>query len=189
MFAYCGNNPVNFHDPTGLCQHTFSIYFKVDCKQSDCPTSRYYIEAKALRKACDTLHALVYNIELSAGFGLGLYYETEILEMIGVQLGTYGNLAEFQIKDGKITWGQRNNTAFNMSLLGLNFGTYESIFSANDGTVEQSSNIPFHSNDSFLYSDDTITIASIAIYPIFAGFSCELGFDIIQFTADLRELY
>ena len=43
MFAYCGNNPVNFHDPTGLCQHTFSIYFKVDCGQEDCPTSSAYI--------------------------------------------------------------------------------------------------------------------------------------------------
>ena len=42
MFAYCTNNPVNFHDPTGLCKNTFSIYFKVDCNSRTCKTSSSY---------------------------------------------------------------------------------------------------------------------------------------------------
>ena len=51
MFAYCTNNPVNFHDPTGLCKNTFSIYFKVDCGSTKCKTSRNYKPALCLVSA------------------------------------------------------------------------------------------------------------------------------------------
>ena len=47
MFTYCTNNPVNFHDPTGLCKNTFSFYFKVDCGQKNCPQSKNYIRKTA----------------------------------------------------------------------------------------------------------------------------------------------
>ena len=189
MFACCQNNPVVYIDPDGLCREVGALLTWIDCKKSSCPTSRYYVKNEALRKACDTFHALCSNIELSAGVGQGLYYETEILEMVGVQLGMYGNQVEFQIRDGNITWGQSNNTVFSLSLMGYNFGTYDNHFTANDGTVEQSSNNPFNSDDMFIYSDDTLTIASVAIYPVVAGFSCELGFDIIQFCEDIRKIY
>ena len=189
MFSYCGNNPAVFQDPDGLCREVGALLTWIDCKRSDCPTSRFYIENTATRKARDTLQAFCSNLELSLGVGQGLYYETEILDMVGVQLGMYGNYTEFQIRNGTITWGQRTNTNFSLSLLGHNLGIYENYFKANDGTIETSSNVPLSSASSLISSDDSITIASVAIYPLFAGFSCRLGFDLNRFILDLYEIY
>ena len=43
MFAYCGNDPVNYVDPNGKCRMLFGILRITDCKQRDCPNSKYYV--------------------------------------------------------------------------------------------------------------------------------------------------
>ena len=43
MFAYCGNNPINYVDPNGRCRMLFGILRITDCKQRDCPNSKYYV--------------------------------------------------------------------------------------------------------------------------------------------------
>ena len=42
MFAYCGNNPVNRVDPTGMCDEYLWGLFTVDCQSASCPTSECY---------------------------------------------------------------------------------------------------------------------------------------------------
>ena len=40
MFAYCGNNCVNMHDPDGKCSRFLGCLWLVDCRQPSCETSK-----------------------------------------------------------------------------------------------------------------------------------------------------
>ena len=42
MFAYCGNNPVNANDPSGMCKTYIFGLFKKDCLNATCPKSKNY---------------------------------------------------------------------------------------------------------------------------------------------------
>ena len=44
MFAYCNNNPVVMYDPDGRCSKFLGFLWRIDCKSTTCPTSKYYIK-------------------------------------------------------------------------------------------------------------------------------------------------
>lgn len=44
MYAYCLNNPINMEDSCGHCSRRWGFLWKVDCKSSECPTSKNYIK-------------------------------------------------------------------------------------------------------------------------------------------------
>ena len=44
MFAYCNNNPVVMYDPDGRCSRFLGFLWRIDCKSTTCPTSKYYIK-------------------------------------------------------------------------------------------------------------------------------------------------
>ena len=91
--------------------------------------------------------------------------------------GMYGNYAALQLEDGRIRFGQEISQGISISFMGQNFGFNEYIFTENGAqTVYQ--------NDSGFYADETLTIVSIAIYPL-VGFSARIGFDVVQFCKDL----
>ena len=119
------------------------------------------------------------NIEFSAGVGQGLYAEVELLDAIGLEMGIYGNYATFRLEDGEAKFGQEVNMGATASLLGYNLGSSNYIFKQyNEVLIDEERN--------GFYADETLTLISIAVYPL-AGFSLNLGFDIVQFCKDLDE--
>ena len=182
MFVYCTNNPINFQDPIGLCKNTFSIYFKVDCGESDCPTSHYYIESEGWRKTTDTLELFVRCLDISAGVGTGLYLEGELLDIIGLQAGSYTNLLEYRIHDGQVEWGDSMHNEIAATLLFTSFGAYEDLYQPFNGEE-------VYDYDTLLYSDETLTIVSVAVYPALIGGSCNVSFDSNRFFTELRHIF
>ena len=48
MYTYCLNNPVNMHDPDGLCSRFLGFLWKIDCYQATCSNSVLYVKPKAI---------------------------------------------------------------------------------------------------------------------------------------------
>lgn len=90
MFAYCLNNPIINVDPSGCCTYVgYAPWMSmgdpyIDCKQTDCKTSKYYIKHKPVRKTVQVIDAAVRNIEIGFGVGLGLYGGKTILDIIEI---------------------------------------------------------------------------------------------------------
>ena len=42
MYSYCSNNPVMYSDDNGMCSRFLGVFWKVDCKNPNCSSSRMY---------------------------------------------------------------------------------------------------------------------------------------------------
>ena len=192
---YCLNNPVNLYDKTGKTADSYAgwgggligewLYELITGKTHPNKQARE-LENQIIEQQLSTIvpitKILFNNLELSGGVGQGIYYETTILDVIGVQLGMYGNYAELQLKDGKLRFGQSVNSELSVTLFGHNFGIYEQGFRPDMGEYEIESDRGF-------YNDDSFTIYSVAVYPLFIGGSFRIGFDIVQFCYDIDHYF
>ena len=105
MFAYCNNDPIYHADPTGLMHIVHNLL--LDDKNIDnSGTSDQSEDFTIMSKLVATVKALMSNFELSAGVGQGLYAEFDILDVIGIGVGVYGNYGCISYIDGKLSCGQ-----------------------------------------------------------------------------------
>ena len=102
MFAYCQNNPVVYIDPDGLCREVGALLTWIDCRKPDCPTSKYYVKNVQVRKTVQVANALIENIELSGGVGLGLHGGVTLLDLVDVSGGQRYDLFYVGYADGEL---------------------------------------------------------------------------------------
>lgn len=74
------------------------------------------------------------------------------------------------------------NSELSLTLFGYNFGIYEQGFRPDQGKYEIESGRG-------LYNEDSFTIVSGAVYPLFIGGSFRIGFDVVQFCYDIDSLF
>ncbi|MBQ8040799.1 MAG: hypothetical protein IJ274_13210, partial [Lachnospiraceae bacterium] len=146
MFAYCLNNPVNLVDKNGetadswagwigeqLTEWLYELFTGETHHNKQTRELENQIIEQQLSAIAPIAKIIFYNLEISGGIGQGIYYESTVLDMIGVQLGMYGNYAELQLIDGKLRYGQRVNSELSLTLFGHNLGIYEQGFMPDRG--------------------------------------------------------
>ena len=188
MFAYCNNNPVMFEDSTGT-RPILSTSLRNETEDDKKASFEYMRKSNSLNnkplsaaeKAKEVGESLWNNLELSAGVGQGICGEYNLLDLVGVQIGMYGNYAFIKLEDGKFSFGQELNQGISASFFGHNFGATDYRFIENGVEKIRQENIGF-------YTDETWTIHSGAVYPL-AGYSYRIGFDIVQFSHDMYNIF
>ena len=193
MFAYCGNNPVNYIDSLGLSPmypwedvpgylgrligEWISEVIQTDEEETD-EKGNTTFKAKVKK----TAKSVGRNVEFSAGFGQGYYAEADVMEF-GASIGMYGNYGTINYKDGKWYTGQEVNIGLSLSAtqwLEVGFGDYTFLQS---GKVIESSTWAGLNN-----TKESWTIFSAAAYFI-AGGSIYVGFDLNTFLTDFESIW
>ena len=123
------------------------------------------------------------NVEFSFGIGQGIYAESTFFEMVGASIGMYGNYGSINYQDGKWFTGQNLHYGITLSALFTEIGAAEDKFRYPGGADEITS--WWLIND----TEESFTIYSSAVYPIFAGYSVRLGFDLNTFIVDFIEIW
>ena len=185
MFAYCGNNPVVFVDSSG--QFPTSLFFRLGQRIGKwlCKLAVGQDDNEVLslgEKITQTFKSLVYNLELSAGVGMGLYGETEILDAIGLGAGVYATNLTTCYENGEWMFGNEAYVGISATFLWNEIGAAESVFRPEGGEWE---------GDHWVLYNDTetsITIFSASAY-LFAGGSVRIGFDLNTFLWDVSNIW
>lgn len=189
MFAYCQNNPILNVDPNGLCTYVgYAPWMTIngnyiDCKKSDCPTSKFFIENKHIRNVTKVLESAVRNIDAEVGIGLGLYGEIDDLDFLSASAGIRFDLISMGFSNGK-------------------FFCNESYFCGLEGTILWVFDFDVHSEcqirESSLaektgpWRDDTsndVWVINGAGAYFFGGARYHIGFDLISFCEDIDEIF
>ena len=163
MFAYCNNNPTNFTDASGQYPDDYFgwmgqeigkwLYEIISTDRNEMDDNgNLTLNAKLKR----TGESIIYNTELSAGIGLGLYVEHAICDLAGISLGIYGTCISACYSDGRWQWGQELQTGAALTLFWYEFGLGASGFKPLEGDLEMEE--WFFVNDTI----ETITIFSAA---------------------------
>lgn len=182
MFAYCNNNPANMSDKRG----TIPFYDDPLVKAIDDFLTWYKgsDENEVDSKGNTTMNARVKrlvkiavdNLEFSAGVGLGLYRDFEVMDL-GFDMGMYGNIGSIHYSDGEWYTGQEIYGGLTGSLI-QDYGFSDYTFLQNGQVVE-------HDSWNYVNSEQrSVTIFSFARYYI-AGASLYVGFDVVSFLEDL----
>ena len=141
------------------------------CEQ-DSSTASYFDNITA------TVKSVVRNIDISAGIGQGIYTEFKLFE-VGIGIGMYGNYGTINYSQGVWSTGQELYFGITATLTPwLEFGAAEHYSRDSRNKEEHTSWIGY--ND----TQDTWTICSFAFYPLFAGVSFSVGFDILTFLEE-----
>ena len=191
MFAYCNNNPILFSDPTGTRLNGPS-YVIVNDGGSSCsnlrkpvPTPRSDISPKddnAWDKVQNVATSFYNNLDCSAGIGQGLYFEFDLLDVIGAGIGFYGNYLSIHLNNGEISFGQEVYGGATATLI-QEFGICGYEFMQNGETVEESSWAWINSEQ------ESISIVGASCYLLFAGFSFDIRFNFGGFFKELDEIF
>ena len=122
------------------------------------------------------------NIEVDIGLGQGFYVEGNIVDLISIGLGMYGNYANIKYSDGEWKFGQDLNIGASITALWIfEFGFNEYTF-LQDGVVTDQSNW-YGIND----TKDKGVIFSVSAYFI-AGGTVTVSFDLNSFLEELRKV-
>lgn len=172
MFAYCLSSPTNGSDPCGACFH--HLKFWEDCEKCKANNST----EKFFENVTESAKSFVKNLEFSAGIGQGIYAEFEVFE-VGISIGMYGNYGTINYSEGEWYTGQELYSGVTASITPwLEFGAAEHF--SRDNERNETCVRWFGLND----TQETWTIFSIACYPIFAGGSINVGFDVVTFLEE-----
>ena len=181
MFAYCNNNPISCSDSQGA--RPVSILERFGNKSIAVPNQVRIDKPKKKTintKLQQTCKLVIDCVEVSAGIGMGLYAEGEVLD-VGLGLGIYYNPLNLLIEDGRFQLNQEANMRASASAVLHNLG-YSMSKNWSYDTVE-----PDVVNSGF-YPDDSLSILEGSAYFI-AGGSFRIGFDIIQFCENVNSIY
>ncbi len=196
QFAYCFNNPVNLDDATGnwpkwakkignaIKQCVQNVSTAVSSVVKKAKNALSNIDYKSIaNKTTRTAKAVYTNIEASAGLGLGLYGETEVLDVAGVSLGINYNLVELNLDDGVFSVQQSYYEGLGISFL------FADIFQSGSesGSRKLTSSSAF---EDFTLDDynSNWTIYGMGAY-FFMGGSVYLGFDVTSFLKEINAIY
>jgi len=174
-------------DPTGRCSYLGSINSpKQDCGKRDCPCSQRYSGFLTFCKdfgnrTLQTGEALFNNFEASFGVGLGLQAEFDIIDLLGINLGTHWDLINIALIDGKVQLTQQYESVASLTVAWDEVGAREQ---RTDTFWEQGTVV---SETGRLYND-SLTICSTTAFLI-AGISFRIGFDAIHFPEDFDKIW
>ena len=106
---------------------------------------------------------------------------SELLDIVDVGVGFYGNYASLKLQDGKWEFGQEYEEKIAVSLvfMGIEYSNCGYMPDGGEMVVERVRG---------LYADEYFTFFSAAAYPLFLGGSIEIAFDYMQFLQDMKEL-
>jgi hypothetical protein len=174
MFAYCNNNPVNRFDLRGKYSDSISGWIGEKLGQFiyECISNSEYGE-----KIDATVDAVVSNLEISAGIGMGIRLAATLLEVIGADFGVSCNMLHIVINDQHISAGQRSYSGVTASLFFLEFGESETGYrnSASEAWGED----PFN---------ETLILFDVSGY-FFAGGSLSIYFYLNSFFEDFDKIW
>ena len=189
LFAYCMNNPVNMSDSAGNWPKwlkTAANKIKTGIKKVTSSVKTTLSKAnlkETISKGTQVAKAVCYNIEISAGLGLGLYGEANVGDIVGLGFGISYNLIEIKIDDGKFALQQSYNEGLSASILCVDVLQDASESGTRELTLS-------HPMGDFIPDDynSNWTIVSAAAYPG-AGVSVYVGFDMISFCQEIEKIF
>ena len=181
MFAYCNNNPVNLSDPKSTIPFydspiqkaidDFSLWYRESDENETDDMGKLTLNARIKRFAMITGK----NLEFSAGIGLGLYKDFEVLDF-GFDAGMYGNIGSIHYSGGEWCTGQELYVGCTSSMI-QEYGFSDYTFMQGGRIVEHDAWGAFNSNQT------SITLFSVSKYLIVGG-SISLGFNVVSFAKD-----
>ena len=196
MFCYCLNNPITLKDNSGrlpifsglksLLDKAISVLNSAKNKIVTAweRVKKYSVDKKIGEKVQESIHSVTSNLEFSAGLGQGLYVETSVGDM-GVGFGMYGNYNTINYKDGELYTGQEMHVGFSVSLTQIfEIGFGEDSF-RRKGELKYTES----SWRGFNNTQESWTLYSVAVYPLFAGFSIRIGFDAVNFAEEVDSIW
>ena len=193
MFAYCNNNPVRNMDASGcfpMATNRFASNFMLcDGSQTggglpiDNNTGAGVDKTSVASKLLSSVNLALQSIEVSAGIGQGAYVEFDVLETVGVGIGMYGNYVTLNYADGEFYGGQEMYVGISGTLLWYEFGAAEHLFKDSNGQELTSAFVGLNTQQ------DSLTLFTVACYPLCAGFSISIGFDTISFFTGLDNIW
>ena len=170
MFAYCNNNPVNYTDKSGKAPIDPSGDFGGWIGESTGKLLLELIGDDTVKVLHEVGNAATYNLELSCGFGLGLYLGGGRKDFLSVEAGIYYDLVHIEYADA--TW-----SVSEYSYEGINAAI--PLVPVFEESVEQYR--AFDSNEWITKSSQpSLNITGGGAY-FFGGASFAIGFDIIGF--------
>lgn len=128
------------------------------------------------------LDSFTNSIVFSAGIGQGIYFETEVLDLIGIGIGMYGNYGVITYEDGRWETGQELYSGISGTLLKQEFGFAENQYRPSGGDIE------FTSFCGINTEQESLPIWGFGVYVI-VGFSVYVGFDTISFCEDIDKIF
>ena len=189
MYAYCQNMPISNIDPNGLCTYVgYAPWMSsdgnyLDCKKSDCPKSKFYIQNKHIRNTAKVLETAVKNLDVEVGIGLGLYIEKDFFDFLSISVGIRYDLINVGFSNGT---GYSNQSYF----CGID-GTALWVFDFDVHAENQIRENPF-AEEIGPWRDDTsndiwATEGTGAYF--FGGARYHIGFDVISFCEDIDLIF
>ena len=190
MFAYCGNNPVNYSDPTGRMFRDWDLwsnqeagkfftewYIGTDENERD-SNGKFTLDAKIKR----TFNAIAYNIEFSCGFGQGLFKERTFLGA-GCAFGYLENWFVLDYSDGEWRTGQEReySAVFYISQI-VEMGFNVTLFRSNGRTDASDSWVIVNNKK------DSWTLFSYGKYCVLGG-RIRIGFDLNTFIEQMEYIW
>ena len=130
-----------------------------------------------------SINSFVRNLEFSAGLGVGLGQECEILDL-GASLSANYDIFAVQYCDDTWNWGQCVAMSISVSATqAFEFGAGLDSFRKNGREVKSSGWLLFNN------TKESWTIFSYANYALFLGGNVYLGFDLNTFLYEMTEIW
>ena len=189
MFAYCGNNPVNFSDPTGnfrvdrvsnpgiaLGEKFAEWYINSDENETD-KDGNFTHNAKCKQ----TVRSMANSIEFVFGIGLGMYGGANVIYEFGsIDFGIYADLFRITYIDGEYDICQYGKSGLDFSLFFIN------VIPAMETYYK--SNLSPQSQWIALDDDEVINLVGVSGY-FYGGATFELNWDILGLIKDLEVIW
>ena len=188
MFAYCLNNPINLSDPYGtipfydepvqkFIEDFLEWYYQTDEDETDENGKRTF-PAKVKK----TIMSFVNNLEFSAGVGVGLGEELNILNIDEAIYSCYDIIA-VQYCAGQWSFGQRIAGSLSASLTqAFEFGGGFDAFRDFNGTPNFVGWIVYNNKK------ESWTLFSFSFYDFFIGGNLEVSFDLNTFLYEFSNI-
>lgn len=167
-----------FSDPTG---HNFLSDLWNDFV--DAYSFSYSLEVSNAEKLVNTSNAVKSNIEVTAGFGQGVYLEADLLG-VGASLGGYANYFELNYADSQFTERQRLHASYGLDFIVFGLGKEVEDLVV-DGVHYVGEPTPFFTVLG-INKDGEISLIGLACYAGYMGFSFDVSLDLVGFYNDVK---